>query len=94
MDEKEKEIIDRLNEIIMKTKTDFSKSELEEICLYAIQVANGFYISHKDIHESDLNHVRTEMKESDDIRENIKRVVIIRLLKDCGLYWKFKTINK
>lgn len=82
-------INEKLNEIVKNAKTEFSLCELEEISLYAIQTADGTYGNKADLHESDTNHVRNEMKESDDIRENIKRVVILRLLKNCGLYSEF-----
>lgn len=83
-----------LKEIVKNAKTEFSEDELKEMSLYAIQTANGTYASKIDLHESDWNHVKTEMKASDDIRENIKRAVILRLLKNCGLYTSFVTINK
>ena len=89
-----KPILEKLNEIVKNAKTEFSSDELEEISLYAIQTADGTYGNNKDLHESDWNHVKNEMNESGDIRENIKRAVILRLLKDCGLYTKFVTINK
>lgn len=90
----EKRILEILNVIVKSAKTEFSTKELKEISIYAIQTANGSYAANIDLHESDWNHVKNEMKESNDIRDNIKRVVVLRLLKDCGLYTKFTNIKK